>query len=107
MPDRAVPGDAGGVGQGARDLVEQRIDHAVIGHDAAQAGHERRRHVAHHRAGRGIAIAFEVPDARLDGGELRLLGVDAPGHGGAALIEQAAHALGRGIVLQHLADALQ
>ena len=107
MPHRAVPGDAGGVGQGAGDLVEQRIDDAIIGHDAAQAGDERRRHVAHHGTGRGVAVAFEVPDARLDGGKLRLLGIDAPGHGGAALVEQAAHALGRGVVLQDLADALQ
>jgi hypothetical protein len=42
-----------------------------------------------------IAVAFKMADAGLDGGEPRLLGIDAPGHGGAAL-EQAAHALGRG-----------
>ena len=97
----------GGVGQRADDLVEQRVDDAIVGHDAPQAGDEGRRHVAHHGTGAAVAVAFEMADARLDGGKLRLLGIDAARHGGAALVEQAAHALGRGIVLQDLADALQ
>jgi hypothetical protein len=45
--------------------------------------------------------------AGLDSGKLGLLGIDAAGHGGAAFVEQPAHALGRGGVLQDLADALQ
>ena len=94
MPHRAVAGDARGVGQGASDLVKQRIDETVVGHDPAQAGDERRRHVAYHRTWGCVAVTLEMADAGLDGGELRLLGVDAPGHGGAALVEQAPHALG-------------
>ncbi len=106
MPNRAVAGDARGLGQCPGDLVEQRVDGAIVGHHPAQARDQGRRHVAQHDVIGRLGV-FEMADARLDGGELRLLGIDAPRDGGPPFGQQMAHQFGRWVVLQQDANALQ
>ncbi len=106
VPHRAVASDACGLGQCPGDLVEQRFDGAKVGHHPAQTRDQSRRHVAQHDVIGRLGV-FEMADARLDGGELRLLGIDAPRDRGPPLGQQMAHQFGRRVVLQQGANAVQ
>jgi len=106
MPHRAVAGDTRGLGQCPGDFVEQRFDGVVVGHHPPQTGDQGRRHVAKHDIIGRLGV-FERADARLDGGELRPLGIDAPRDGGLPLGQQMAHQFGRRVVLQHDANTFQ
>ena len=106
VPHRAVARDACGLGQCPGDLVEQRFDGAIVGHHPAQTRDQDCRHLAQHDVVGRLGV-FEMADARLDGGELRLFGIDASRDGGPPLGQQMPHQLRRGVVLQQQTNALQ